>query len=77
MTETNAPRVVFVALDAMESVVFEHLLETGALPNISLFLKDSSKAEVTSEGDTLHGSLWPTFASGTGPASPVSPPGST
>lgn len=60
-------RVVLIALDAFDANVFEHLMESGALPNLARFAKDSGRARIHSEGATLHGSLWPTFATGTGP----------
>ena len=56
-----------IALDALESTIFEHLIESGALPNLARFLKESQSAHIRSDGETLHGSLWPTFASGAGP----------
>lgn len=66
-TPAANPRVVMIALDAFDGNVFEHLMETGALPNLARFVKDAGRARVRSEGATLHGSLWPTFATGTGP----------
>lgn len=67
MTGLNDARVVVIALDAMESTVFEHLLESGELPNLARFAKAAGRATVRSDGDTLHGSLWPTFATGANP----------
>lgn len=68
MSDAPAPRVVMVALDAMEVTVLEHLVQAGTLPNIAKFIAAGARGEVRSDGETLHGSLWPTFASGTGPA---------
>ncbi|MBK9344620.1 MAG: alkaline phosphatase family protein [Dehalococcoidia bacterium] len=67
MTGSNDARVVVIALDAMELTVFEHLLEVGSLPNLARFAREAGRATVRSDGDTLHGSLWPTFATGANP----------
>ena len=48
-------RVVLIALDAFDANVFEHLMESGALPNLARFAKDSGRARIHSEGATLHG----------------------
>ena len=63
----DKPRTVLVALDALESTVFEHLMESGALPNLARFARETQRAVIRSEGETLHGSIWPTFATGSGP----------
>lgn len=56
-----------IALDALELTVLEHLMESGALPNLARFARDAQRAVVRSDGETLHGTLWPTFATGGGP----------
>lgn len=68
MVDSRAPRVVMVALDAMELPIFEHLLESGALPHLARFRREAAHATVRSDGATLHGSVWPTFATGESPA---------
>lgn len=56
-----------LALDAMDHSILDELLRAGRLPNTQAFIEKSQRSEVHSDGDTLHGSLWPTFASGTLP----------
>jgi predicted AlkP superfamily phosphohydrolase/phosphomutase len=56
-----------VALDAMEWTRFERFLGEGRLPNLARFAARLAPIEVRSDGETLHGSVWPTFASGTRP----------
>ncbi len=60
-------RLVLVALDAMEIAWLHRLFATGALPNLAAFARDAASATVHSDGELLHGSIWPTFASGMGP----------
>ncbi|MGE0600922.1 MAG: alkaline phosphatase family protein [Dehalococcoidia bacterium] len=68
MTNENArPRTVLIGLDALDLSLFEHLLETGALPNLARFARETQRAVVRSDGETFHGSIWPTFATGRGP----------
>jgi predicted AlkP superfamily phosphohydrolase/phosphomutase len=62
-------RVVAVALDAMEVSWLERLTARGELPNLAAFMRAGHGARVRSDGATLHGAIWPTFASGTGPGS--------
>ena len=61
------PRVVMIALDALQSEAFAQLMQAGRLPNLAKFAGGAERLDVRSDGETLHGSLWPTFASGTGP----------
>lgn len=56
-----------VALDAMEISVLEELFARGRLPNLRAFAEQHLRLGVSSAGAELHGSLWPTFASGTRP----------
>lgn len=65
MTDGAGSRVVVIALDSLDSSVFEQLLGSGALPNLARFARATKRATVRSDGDTLHGSVWPTFATGT------------
>ena len=60
-------RVLLVALDALEQSWFKRLLDEGRLPNLAAFIAESSAVDVSSDGATLHGTLWPTFAAGRGP----------
>lgn len=39
----------------------------GDLPNLARFIVSAQGAEVRSDGGTLHGPVWPTFAPGAGP----------
>lgn len=64
---TASPRVVLIALDSMEIGVFDRLLGAGRLPNLARFAAGAARARVQSDGEFLHGSLWPTFATGTPP----------
>jgi hypothetical protein len=64
---TGSNRLVLVALDAMEVSWLERLAARGDLPNLAAFLRESGGMAVRSDGATLNGSVWPTFASGTGP----------
>lgn len=67
MTESPRPRVIMIALDAMEATWLAELVARGRLPNIGAFVSGAHRSDVASDGATIHGSIWPTFASGTGP----------
>ena len=67
MTDQQRPRILLVALDAMESGWLGDLIARGRLPNLRAFTEAAHRSDVTSDGATVHGSTWPTFASGTGP----------
>lgn len=67
MPHPHRPRVLMVALDAMESTWLTDLMTRGYLPNLRDFAMSAQRSDVTSDGATIHGSTWPTFASGTGP----------
>ena len=56
-----------IALDALDGELLRRLMREGKLPNLGRFTGESQALRVQSDGLTLHGSLWPTFASGTGP----------
>ena len=58
-----------VGLDALDGALFGRLMGKGRLPNLARFTAALSPVEVRSDGETLHGSVWPTFASGTRPGS--------
>ncbi|MGE3074907.1 MAG: alkaline phosphatase family protein [Dehalococcoidia bacterium] len=58
---------MLIGLDALDFSLFEHLLETGALPNLARFARETERAVIRSDGETYHGSIWPTFATGRGP----------
>ena len=60
-------RVLMLGLDALEVSLFERLCDEGRLPNLAAFRTGAKRFNVRSDGDLLHGSVWPTFASGTGP----------
>lgn len=60
-------RVLAVALDALEASWLDALCQRGDLPNLAAFAREALRTSVASDGDTLHGSIWPTFASGAGP----------
>lgn len=62
-----SPRVLMLGLDALEVTCFDDLVEDGRLPNLAAFASRSERLDVHSEGFELHGGIWPTFASGTGP----------
>lgn len=63
------PRVLMIGLDALDYRLFERLCAAGRLPNFAAFAASANRLDVASDGDILHGSVWPTFASGTGPGS--------
>jgi predicted AlkP superfamily phosphohydrolase/phosphomutase len=67
VTDHPRPRVLLVALDAMESTWLAELFARGRLPNLRAFTEAAHHSDVASDGSTIHGSIWPTFASGTGP----------
>jgi predicted AlkP superfamily phosphohydrolase/phosphomutase len=56
-----------LGLDALEVSLFERLCDEGRLPNLAAFRTGAKRFTVRSDGDLLHGSVWPTFASGTNP----------
>jgi predicted AlkP superfamily phosphohydrolase/phosphomutase len=60
-------RVMVIGLDALDQGSLARWVAQGHLPNIAAFMQQSLPFEVRSDGATLHGSIWPTFASGTGP----------
>ncbi|MCL6644512.1 MAG: alkaline phosphatase family protein [Dehalococcoidia bacterium] len=60
-------RLLLVALDAMEVTWLRRLAAQGRLPNLAAFFGETLELPVRSDGDSLHGSIWPTFASGLGP----------
>lgn len=60
-------RLLLVALDAMEIAWLRRLIAEGRLPNLAAFCSGAHELPVRSDGDTLHGSIWPTFASAMGP----------
>ncbi|MGI8926083.1 MAG: alkaline phosphatase family protein [Tepidiformaceae bacterium] len=60
-------RVLMVGLDAMEWTVLERLLSSGKLPNLEAFATAASRALVRSDAEGLHGTVWPTFATGKPP----------
>ena len=60
-------RVLMLGLDALEVSLFERLCDEGRLPNLAAFRMNAKRFNVRSDGDLLHGSVWPTFASGVGP----------
>lgn len=60
-------RLLLVALDAMEVAWLRRLIAEGRLPNLAAFCSGAHELPVRSDGDTLHGSIWPTFASAMGP----------
>ncbi|MPZ48598.1 MAG: hypothetical protein GEU75_04665 [Dehalococcoidia bacterium] len=61
------PKVLIVALDALESTLFRELLAENRLPNLARFCSESQSLDVTSDGDVITGGIWPTFASGLSP----------
>ena len=65
-TRTHS-NVLMVGLDALEWTLLQRFIEEGRLPNLAHFAEGSAHLAVESDGETLHGSLWPTFASGTRP----------
>jgi predicted AlkP superfamily phosphohydrolase/phosphomutase len=56
-----------VALDGLEIAVLRRAMDSGRLPNLRAFCETSRQLSVISDGERLEGTVWPTFASGTGP----------
>jgi predicted AlkP superfamily phosphohydrolase/phosphomutase len=57
-----------LGLDALDEKLLARFCDDGALPNLAAFRKSAVSLGMTSpDGELLHGSVWPTFASGTGP----------
>jgi predicted AlkP superfamily phosphohydrolase/phosphomutase len=67
LMKSGHSRVLMLGLDALDFRLFDELMAAGKLPNLAAFAGQSERLEVESDGAILHGSLWPTFASGTGP----------
>ncbi|MCC6387002.1 MAG: alkaline phosphatase family protein [Dehalococcoidia bacterium] len=64
---TDRRRVLMIGLDALDHRSLGRWLAEGRLPNLAAFAAQSHRLGVRSIGRTLHGSVWPTFASGQGP----------
>lgn len=56
-----------LALDALDVALLDRFCDEGSLPNLAAFRDSNARLDVRSDGSLLHGSVWPTFASGTGP----------
>lgn len=56
-----------VALDGLEITLLRRAFESGRLPNLRAFSEASQELSVVSDGERLEGTVWPTFATGTGP----------
>src|SRR5689334_8499439 len=61
-------KVLMLGLDALDAKLLTRFCDEGALPNLAAFRKTALSFDMTSaDGNLLHGSVWPTFASGTSP----------
>lgn len=60
-------RVLMVALDGLDINVLRRALAAGRLPNLQAWLEQTRELSVVSDGERLEGTVWPTFATGTGP----------
>lgn len=58
-------RVLMIGLDSFDDSLLQQLMDEGRLPNLAGFVANSQRAAVQSRGDILHGSVWPTFSTGT------------
>lgn len=58
---------MLLGLDALDHRWLDRWLQQGRLPNLAAFAARSTRLAIHSDGELLHGSVWPTFASGTGP----------
>ncbi len=65
--DNGSPRVLMIGLDALEVSWVDRFLAQERLPNLARLAESSARLAVRSDGFTLHGSLWPTFATGTPP----------
>lgn len=61
-------RILILTLDAMGADWFDLHRASGRWPNLDGFAASAVHLHVTSMGESLHGSIWPSFATGTGPA---------
>ncbi|HEX6032710.1 MAG TPA: alkaline phosphatase family protein [Tepidiformaceae bacterium] len=57
-------RVMLIGLDALDHRKLRQWMNEGSLPNMAKFAERSISLAVASDGELLHGSVWPTFASG-------------
>ncbi|MGK2964198.1 MAG: alkaline phosphatase family protein [Tepidiformaceae bacterium] len=60
-------RVMVVVLDSMEISWLDAHLASGAWPNLAAFAESSQRIGTTSQGEVLHGSIWPSWATGLQP----------
>jgi predicted AlkP superfamily phosphohydrolase/phosphomutase len=58
---------MLIGLDALDHRQLGQWMDEGSLPNLAQFAERSISLEVASDGEILHGSVWPTFASGSLP----------
>lgn len=56
-----------VALDGLDRSLLDKAFAAGRLPNLKAFVDTSMSLAVQSDGERLEGTVWPTFATGTGP----------
>lgn len=62
-----ARRVLMVGLDALDVGLLHRALDSGRLPNLKAWIEGAHELAVHSDGERLEGTVWPTFATGTGP----------
>ncbi|HET7738988.1 MAG TPA: alkaline phosphatase family protein [Tepidiformaceae bacterium] len=60
-------RVMVVGLEALDLALLGRLMAAGRLPNLARTAEEWQHATVASDGHALSGSVWASFAAGTGP----------
>jgi len=67
-TLSDPARLLAIGVDAGEPIWLERWMEEGALPTISRIAKEGSYLRLQSIADTFSDAVWPSFYTGTGPA---------
>ena len=69
MSSPGRPRLLMIGLDAAEPALIERGLADGTLPHLARLCARGSYRRLASSAASLAGSPWPTFYTGTSPAS--------
>ena len=64
MSESQAPRLLMVGMDAFPPELLERWCADGSLPNLAALRQASAYGYIDSVADLFPGATWPTFASG-------------
>jgi hypothetical protein len=63
----NGPRILVIAIDALDHGVVTRLLERGRLPNLERLVAEGASGPFETEAPTFSPILWTTIATGRGP----------